>query len=778
MADALGEAHRLGIVHRDLKPGNVIVTKAGVKLLDFGLAKLHEVPSAAPGVSTEAPQQHPLTDGATILGTWQYMSPEQLEGKAVDARTDIFAFGAVLYEMLTGRKAFAGSSQASLIAAILDHDPPAVSTLRGDAPAALDRIVRDCLSKDREERWQTMRDVRRALEAIAEDAARLQAPGAAAGRQARWLAATVAIALVVIAVAGAMIWSALSARRSQGPASHLAIPLDTGAPYFLGIPSSLAISPDGRHIVYSAGRQGSLSLYHRTLDQPISSRLDATDGAQSPFFSPDGEWVGFFANGRLKKVRLGAGGGVVTICEAPGFRGATWGGRNTIVFAPRPASGLYQVSADGGTAQPLTTRGPDELSHRNPQFLPDGRTVLFTVGTSEITSWDEARIEAVATDTGERHVVLEGSGFARYVRSGHLVFARTANLFALRFDERAGRAAGQPVRIASNVSMSTGANVEFAVSDAGVLAYVSSDVLPFRNAAHRLEWIDRRGQQTVIGDEERGFFLPRVSPGGTRVVVQIAAPSNTLWVADLRRDAALTRVMVAGDVNSPVWRDDSRLLYTALAAPPEEGLFMVPADGSQRERRLATNEEPTYFEDVSRDGRLALATRTSRTTRQDIWVIPLEGSASPTAFLHSTAEEFGARLSPDGRWLAYVSNEAGQGQYHVYLRAFPGGGERRQVSTERAAAVVWAPSGRELFYRERERNRIMAVQIQASTHLVVGGPRPLFELSGTYAEPFDIAPDGQRFLMVRWREPQPPTHISVVVNWFEELNRLAPQTPH
>lgn len=774
---AIGEAHRHGIVHRDLKPSNIIVTKAGVKLLDFGMAKLRDVPgSRMAGAATVAAAQQPLTKDGAILGTWQYMAPEQLEGKHTDTRCDIFALGAVLFEMVTSRKAFEGESHAGVIAAILDREPPAVSSIRSDTPIALERVIRGCLVKDRDERWQNVHDVGRVLHEIANDLAQASGNNSLHAPRRR-ISAVAVMTLFAIGVLAAV--AALAARKTLRPATvpdaratHLAIPIAVDAPYFFGPSSSVAISPDGRHIVYAAGRQGSF-LYHRTLDAPAVDRFEGSGGGQSPFFSPDGEWVGFFANRRLKKVRV-TGGAVSVICEAVSARGATWGRNGTIVFAATGASGLFRVSADGGTPQPLTTRRPDEGSHRNPQFLPDGKAVLFATSVAESTSWDEARIEVVNVESGVRQTVLDGAGFARYVSSGHLVFARAGHLFATAFDPRMQRRIGQPVRVASGIASTLSADVELAVSESGVAAYVSSEALPTRDGSRHLVWVDRDGNETPVRDETAPYLWPRVSPDGRRVAAVLQGPTNSLWVDDVER-STFTRIAIKAEVMAPAWLTDARLLYTSSNEYGGEGLYAVPSDGSRGEEQLAAPDaDPIALDDVSRDGRFALTTRTSPTTRSDIWIFPLGFDRAPFGFLQTAAEEYGARLSPDGRWVAYVSNESGLGQYHVYLRAFEGQQQRQQVSTDYANAVVWGPSGRELFYREPRHNRIMVVDIRTSPRLVVGRPRPLFELSGRYRDEFDIAPDGKRFVMVKVNQPQPPTHINIVVNWFEELNRRVP----
>jgi serine/threonine-protein kinase len=711
-----------------------------------------------------------LTQDGTLVGTLHYMAPEQLEGSEADARADLFAFGAVLYEMATGRRAFDGPTPASVIAAILSADPPPIPVASAPLAPALDHFVRGCLAKDPADRWQHARDLRYALDGIGVAPSPDAVPSPLIARLQRWRRVAVAAALIATAAVVAALAAWLRpVRPVVGTAARLSVPLNDDAPYFFGGGTSLAISGDGRTLVYSAGPPARMRLYQRPLDQPAATAIEGAGGGQSPFFSPDGQWIGFVAQRRLKKARL-SGGGAVTLCESASFLSGTWGADGTIVFAQGPASGLFRIPADGGTPEPLTTPRPGERSHRNPEFLPDGKTVLFTVTTTETGSYDEARIEALTIASGERQVVVEGARRAWYASSGHLVYARAGGLVGVPFDLQRRRVSGAPVPVASGVWM-TGSAVQAAMSDSGTLAHLPTEEL--NDNTRRLVWVDRRGQLQPVREERRGYLWPRISPSGSRIATVLQGANNMIWVHDLDR-GTFTRVTTRGDAHSVVWTPDGqRLLYTS---PAERGdaLHSLAADGSGQEQTLFASEHAIDVESLTPDAAMAILTETSPTTRSDIIVIPLHGDRTPSPFLNTPAEEYGARLAPNGRWLAYASNEAGRGSYQVYVQAFPGRGERHHISTTGGAALAWAASGRELFYRNGQ--RMMVVDVQLAPTFRASAPRPLFDLSGTFRGEFDVSPDGQRFVMVQEAQPAPPRQINVALDWVDELTRLVPNT--
>jgi serine/threonine-protein kinase len=769
MADALDRAHRHGIVHRDLKPGNVMLTKDGAKLLDFGLAKHSEVMAAAAGGaagwSALATREQPLTGHGTILGTFRYMAPEQLEGREADARSDIFALGSVLYEMATGRKAFDGKSQASLIAAILDADPPAISSVQPVCPPALDHVVRRCLAKDPDERWQSAHDVAGELRWIAEAGSQ---PGRSVelplpGRRRAWRRMGPA---VLGAIVGATLTSAsflwLIPGRSGGAVGiHATIVLPSGAA-FGNARARIAVSPDGRQIVFGAiGDDGVGRLHLRSIDRFEATPIRGTEAGDGPFFSTDGRWLGFFSGGSLKKVAL-AGGAAMTLAEAPDVRGASWGAGDTVFFTPRLDGGLWKVSAGGGAAQEVTS--PDakqrEKTHRFPHVLPDGRAVLFTIGTHDITSFADARIAVVSIATGQRKTLVEGGSYPRYSATGHIVYSRGDVLMAVPFDPRRLEVTGPPVPLMEGVAASTEFGwAEFALGSEGTLAYVpGGDVA----SATRLVWVDRKGVATPLSEAARLFFLPQLSPDGQRAVLRIGGANDTGWLYDLRRNT-LTRVTFGGNTLSITWMPDGKRLAYSMVSE----LGWVAADASSGEETLFRDEYQKSSVAVSPDGQTILYQTSRPDTGWDIWGLSVQDrKAAP--ILATRFNETLPRVSPDGRWLAYVSNETGRAE--VYVRPFPGPGTKTQVSTKGGSAPVWARSGRELFFRSGE--EMLVVDVQSGASFDAGTPRVLFRSS---AGGYDVAPDGQRFLMVQGQPRPVPKQINLVLGWFEELTRRAPR---
>ena len=767
-ADALDRAHRQGVVHRDLKPANVMLTRDGVKLLDFGLAKLRPSTQVT-GLSEAATESPNLTARGAIIGTLQYMAPEQLEGQEADARTDIFAFGTMLYEMLTGGKAFNGKSQASLIAAILEHEPAPISTLRPMAPPILDHLVNRCLAKDPEERWQGAADLMRELKWVAEPGSRTELPGpAVAGRRRRVLGIGLT-GLFVCATAGMAIWNLRAEKpkpviRSIIPISPAeALPADDLRP-------SVAISPDGTRLVY-VGRIGtSTEIYVRRLNRLEAEPIAGTEGGSGPFFSPDGEWVGFFAGGKLKKVSL-SGGAPITVASAEDVHGATWGPDDTIFYTPALASGLWRVSASGGVPQQLSTPSPDQLerTHRLPDWLPGGKAVIFTMGSAEITSYNDARIEALTLATGERRVVIDGGFNARYVSTGHIVYARAGSLFAVAFDPSRLEVKGSPFLVLEGLATDPTRGIgDFSVSREGTLVYAPGSP---RNVNRKLVWVDREGRTEPVIDELRGFRTPRLSPDGERIAVTIDGGTDQLWVLDMAR-GTLTRQTFAWGNRFATWTPDGkRLTFGSNRHGSSINVYWQAADGSGTAERLTTSSYEQRPAAWSADGRGLAFSENHPTTGTDIWVLPMEGERKAAPLLQSSFNEMQPTFSPDGRWLAYVSDESDRPD--VYVQPFPGSGSKRQISTDGGTEPVWARNGRELFYWNGE--RLMAVGITTVPTFIVTKPALLFR--GTYSRDrlstnYDVAPDG-RFLMIENHE-KPLTQLNLVLNWFEELKHPLP----
>ena len=784
IADALDKAHRQGVTHRDLKPGNIMLTKVGAKLLDFGLAKLRA--DAAPGVpfSQLPTAQDSLTVEGTILGTLQYMAPEQVEGKVddVDARTDIFAFGAVVYEMATGKKAFEGKSAASVIGKIMQYDPPPMSSLQPMTPPTLDRVVKKCMAKVPEKRWQAASDLYDELKWIAEGGSETGMPAVAVTVAASpgWRRALplVLTAVVAVILGGIAVWILMrSGVLPPQPVSRFALTLPLTE--LLGARTSgmfepvVALSPDGTRLVYVANQQ----LYLRLMDSLEARPIPGTEGAAAPFFSPDGQWVGFFADGKLKKVSI-SGGAALTLCDAPNSRGASWGPDDTIVFAPTPNSGLFQVSAAGGTPQVLTTLKAGDVAHDYPHSLPGGKAVLFRVWGS--TSLATSRIEVHVLGTGERRVLVQGGTHVRYVPTGHLVYAQAGTpgtLLAVPFDLERLEVTGNPFPIVESVFQSSNNGLaQFSFSHSGSLVYVPGGL---QAAAFSLVWVDRQGAVEPLGAPPHTYRNIRLSPDGRQVASTIADASIDVWVYDISR-GTLTRLTFEGRNGHPIWTPDGmRLTFRSNREGGPLNLFWKPADGSGAAERLTTSEQDQSPTSWSPDGQvLAFYERSfaegQASTDRNIWVVPLEGEREPRPFLQTPFNEGGAVISPDGRWLAYVSNESGR--FDVYVQPFPGPGGKRQISTEGGNEPVWSRNGEELFYRNG--NQMMAVEITTEPTFSAGTPSILFEgafrRGSVLRADYDIAPDGQRFVMLQQGGTDALTQINVVLNWFEELMQRVP----
>jgi serine/threonine protein kinase len=773
IADALDKAHRKGVTHRDLKPGNIMLTKTGTKLLDFGLAKLKQEVAPAIPDSQLPTMKDAITGEGTILGTLQYMAPEQVEAKEVDARTDIFAFGAVVYEMATGKKAFQGKTSASVMAAILKDEPPAMSSLTPMTPSALDRVVKRCLAKDPDERWQSANDLANELKWIAEGGSGVTVPTATA-KGIRPLSRRALIlslgALLLMVVTSLTTWTLKSSPPPQ-PVSRLTINLPQDQ-QLAGLDSgtALVLSPDGSQLAYVARQGGIQQLYLRSMDSLEARPIPNTEGAVSPFFSPDGQWLGFFSGGRLKKVSV-SGGGALTLGDAAQPLGASWSAQGMIAFASAVGV-LQQVPDVGGVPQSLTRLEKGDASQRWPEFLPGGKAVLFAAGQTPL-NFTNAQVAVQLVATGARGNLIQGGTHPLYAPSGQLVYAQGGNLMAVSFDPQRLMPTGNAVRVAEGIlqSQSSGA-AQYSFSSTGSLVYVPGGV---QSAQRRLVWVSRNGAERPLAAPAQAYVNPRISPDGQRVAVGITEPEFQTWLYDLSREA-LTRFTSEGSLNSaPLWTPDGKgIAFQANKDGPPD-IYWQKADGSGGLERLTTgayNQVPMSW---SRDGQLLAFVEINPKSGYDIWVLRMnDRKAQP--FLQTPFNESVPRFSPDGRWLAYISDESGR--YEIYVKPYPGPGGKWQISTEGGTEPTWNTNGRELFYRSGD--KMMAVDIATQTDFVAGKPRVLFErryvpTPGTNSN-YDVSPDGQRFLMLKPSETTeaPPTQINVVLNWFEELKQKVP----
>jgi serine/threonine protein kinase len=794
IADALDKAHRAGIVHRDLKPANIMLTKSGAKLLDFGLAKITPAGVAASGLSIAPTGMSPVTMQGTILGTLQYMAPEQVEGQDADARTDIFAFGAVLYEMVTGRRAFEGKSQASVIAAILEREPPAMSSLQPLTPPAFDHVVRRCLTKSADERWQSARDLTQELKWTAESAAQagVTSPSMVRRRYREhlaWLIASLSVATVIVAVPVMLYIRPTVSERLTTRFDVVTPPTND--------PTSFALSPDGRELAFVATFDGTPRIWVRSLDRLTAQPLTGTEEASHPFWAPDGRAMGFFAAGKLKRIDL-AGGPAQVLADAPAERGGTWNGDGVIVFAPITFGPLMRVAATGGTPVPVTRVEPGEGSHRWPQFLPDGRRFLFFVGfgsSGRSVSGSATRhgVYIGTLDGGPPTRVLEAETAAMYAPPNSLLFVRDGVLVALGFDPiRGAVVASEPTTVAQGVGSEPGvARGTFAVSATGVLAHRSAG-----GERRQLVWADRTGK--VIGTlgaaDENALGNPELTIDGGRVAVQRAVQGNVdVWLIDVGRGVPTRFTFDAAADGDPVWSPDgTRVAFRSTRSDKAVlDLFEKPASSTADEQTLlATSQSKTPLA-WSPDGRFLLYVSQETKTGMDLWALPVvanDSSTGPTpvgrtelrkAFpvAQTPFEETAGQFSPDGKWVAFESNESGA--VEVYVQPFPGPGGKWQVSVAGGSQARWRPDGQELFYVAPD-GRLMAATIRVEATLQkpdIGAPVALFAtrlgsgsgITGVARKPqYAVAPDG-RFLMNVAVEQGTASPISVVLNWDSML---------
>ena len=774
IADALDKAHRQGIVHRDLKPGNVMITKSGVKLLDFGLAKAIAPLSAEPGVTslpTMAGSRQPLTQEGTILGTFQYMAPEQLEGKDADVRTDIFAFGAVLYEMATGRKAFAGKSQASLISNIMKEDPAPISTIQPMTPPALDRVVRTCLAKDPEDRFQTAHDAKLQLQWVAEGGSQAGAPAVVTARRKSrerlaWVIAAIGIAAAALATFGYVRRAPAEKRLLR---SSLLPPPKVSFNFSGADTGSLTISPDGRLVTFVAsGEDGGKQLWIRPLDQAKARPLPGTEGAEWPFWSPDSRFVAFFADGKLKKVDV-AGAPPLVICEARNGRSGAWNREGVILFSPDSVVPIHRVPAGGGTPEAVTTLdvAKGETTHRWATFLPDGKHFLYMAGTHAGGTKSEANaIYLASLDSKEQKVLLRARSNVVYA-SGYLLYVLDKTLLAQPFDAKRLALAGDPIPLEEAILYDPGYfRASFSASDGGELVYATGT----RESRAPLVWYDRAGKQ--IGDpigEAAEYVDLALTGDGKKAAAAISDPATgvpDIWLLDFQRGTR-TRFTFGSSVR-PVWSPDgSRIVYASAGKPSAAGFGTVinvkPTGGEGKPEAVFTAEGQFTPSSWSEDGRfIALEViRPKSPTKTDVWILPLFGDRKPYPFLETEFSEEGAAFSPDGRWISYISDESGRGE--LYVTSFPTRAGKWQVSNKGAFVGGWVRSGKEIVYVGTDQN-VTSVEVRVdASGFNSGVPKVLFKspraLTGS------STPLADRFLLAPREEGSQASSISLVSNW-------------
>ena len=775
IALALEAAHERGIVHRDLKPSNVVVRPDGtVKVLDFGLARAMDAASGQTDTSRSPTITSPamMTGAGIVLGTAAYMSPEQARGRPADRRADIWAFGVVLFEMLTGQHLFRGETVSDTLAAVLRSDP-SWDQLPRSTPVTLRRVLKVCLEKDPKARLQAIGDWTLLLEDVT--------PPAAPVTRAR--STVVAASAAVLATLALLVLAVIHFRETDVPSapSHpirLTLTLPAGDSVDRGITPALTVSPDGSMVAYAASHDNATAqLWVRAMDGSNPLPLAGTEGGRSPFFSPNSQWIGFFAQGKLKKVSA-TGGAVQTLGNAPAGLGGSWAADDTIFYVPLNTSGVWTVTADGGTPREITTldRGKAEVSHRWPQLLPGGKALLFTVWVGP--GWDERSLQLQLLETGERRVLAQGASTGRYVPSGHLVYNRDGAevLMAQPFDLATLQpTGGPPVSLTEHVWEAGSEGAQFAVSETGTLAYIPGFPRQFER---RLVWVDRSGQVEAVPAPPRPYYDPRISPDGNRLAITAAEGTERIWLYDFARPTLTALTTADSSSQSAVWtRDGTRVIYRATRQG-FRNVYWKAADGSGDEERLGRHDNMQTPMSLSRDGTHVVFGQGDPTTGSDLWTLSLEDSRTTTAFLRTRASENNASVSPDGRWVAYASNESGRTE--IYVQPFPGPGGKTTVSTNGGYEPVWSRDGRELFYRSGD--ALMVVAVSTRSDFVAGLPRRLFsgdyEQSDTGTAGYDVSPDGRRFLMIQPAQPQRAvTQFNIVLNWFDALRRPSRTTP-
>ena len=776
IADALDRAHRFGIVHRDLKPGNVMLVRGHgssslptAKLLDFGLAKRAESP-----VATVTTIQEPLavtrasviTGQGTIVGTFQYMAPEQLQGAVVDARTDIWAFGCLLYEMVSGRRPFEAPTHAGLIAAILERVPPPIGASGVAIPAALERLIGACLVKNPDDRFQSLRDVRRELEWLSE--APLAAPVRHRKRLRAWTVAAAAGAVVVVAAATALVTRTLT---RQAPSAapvlfDLTVPAQqTG----IRLPS---VSPDGSRIAFIAGDGAATSIWVRRLDKVPAEPVEGTAGARGLFWSPDSGSIAFFAGAKLKIVELAAEK-IDILCDAPSGFGGAWGADGTILFSPDERAPIYRISAQGGTPTPITTLDParQDQAHRWPQFLPDGRHFLFM-------PWNDATtrrsIQLASLDGSAAPRTLFESQSAAIVAGDYLLFAadQPTRLMAWAFDAKSFEVRGQPIAAVSDTNVDydwMSGDLRASISRNGTLAYTTG-----KNRDSLLTWVTRAGRSLGTVGEPGVHFDPVMSRDGNRVSLEKhdrERASGDIWTIDLQRGAFSRLTSAAGFETTPVWAPDGRRVAYASDQGTLPKIYVRDASGTGVEEVLVPGDTRPFATDWSRDGRHVLFMTNGGRTRMDVWSFDVDRRVA-TPMMASPFNEGWATFSPDGKWIAFVSDAAQQRQ--VYVRSFPDGVAQTQISTGGGGEPQWRQDGKELFYVAPD-NTIMAVNIHTSNGRVTAGtPQALFtaniDQTRSIRNQYAAAPDGQRFLLLATVDRH-NSQLVTVLNWRELLAR-------